>query len=219
MLLILFLIKIRITISIPYIVPLANFPLHIHYNDFLILIISILTSDLLKFTASVPQITVYNTFIENAVRHALIPAILEESVFRYLPMSLFSKESKRECILVSSVSFALIHCSLFQIPYALIAGLIFITINIITESPLPSFFLHIINNLVSVISIFYKTDIPVIISLTVLTAISIAFIFKNRAEYIKRTKVIFATKSKLKLSCSVLVILIPTLAVAILNLF
>lgn len=185
----------------------------------LILGISLITSELLKFTGAVFEVTVYDTFIENALRHAILPAVLEEAVFRYLPMTLFSKNRKRECILISSISFALIHCSLFQIPYAFIAGLIFITINLITDSPLPSLFLHIINNLVSVISIFYKTDVPIIIALTLLSAISAVFIFKNKHNYTERIKAVFASDSKLKLSYSLLIIVIPTIAIALINLF
>lgn len=185
----------------------------------LILVVSVITSELLKFTGAVSHVTVYDTFIENALRHAFIPAVLEEAAFRYLPMTLFSKNRKLECVLVSSISFALIHCSLFQIPYALIAGLIFITINLITDSPLPSLFLHIINNLVSVISIFYKADVSVIIALTVLSAISAVFIFKNKHDYIEHIKRVFAHNSKLKLSYSLLIILIPTITIALINLF
>ena len=142
---------------------------------------------------------------------------IEEAAFRYLPFMLFG-ENKRECIIVSTLSFAFIHCSLFQIPYALAAGFIFMLVNLMTDSPIPSFVIHLVNNTVSVISIFYKTDLPIIITLGILTLICAVFIFKERKSYIERIKAIFVAKSKLKLSYSLLIIIIPTAFVAILNL-
>jgi len=87
--------------------------------------------------------------------HALIPCITEELLFRYLPMRLLMPYSKRWCIIYSSVFFALVHCNLFQIPYALVAGLIFITLDIMYESVIPSLVLHFLNNAASVINMKY----------------------------------------------------------------
>lgn len=183
----------------------------------LIMLISLLTSYILSLTGAKNDVTVYETLGENILRHALLPAILEEAAFRYLPLSVFGKGG-RECVIVSSLSFAVIHTSLFQIPYAFIAGVIFICLDIIAESPLPSLILHTVNNLVSVIIIYYEAALPVAIAVGVLTALSAVFIFKNKKAYIEGAKSIFAQKSKLKLSYSLLVIVIPTMTVAILNL-
>ena len=180
--------------------------------------ISALTSFALKFTGAAPEVTVYETLTENLIRHALLPAILEEAAFRYLPMSLFGKSARAECIFVSTVSFALIHCSLFQIPYALFAGFAFILLNLIADSPLPSLILHAVNNTVSVLSIFYKTELPIIIAVAALSLISAVFIFISRKAYVEKIKAIFGKKRKLLLSYSMLIIVIPTLLVAILNL-
>ena len=61
---------------------------------------------------------------EMILLHAVLPAVLEEMLFRYLPMKLIAPYSKRLCVVISSAYFALIHMSLFQLPYALLAGVV-----------------------------------------------------------------------------------------------
>ena len=90
--------------------------------------------------------------------HALLPSFLEEMLFRYLPMKLIAPYSRRLCILLSSAYFALIHFNLFQIPYALLAGLVFITVDLWADSVLPSFILHLLNNVISVLWIKYSAS-------------------------------------------------------------
>lgn len=57
--------------------------------------------------------------------HALTPAVLEEALFRYLPMKLILPYSKRFCVFYSAFCFAMIHCNFSQMPYAFVAGVIF----------------------------------------------------------------------------------------------
>ena len=126
------------------------------------------------------------------LEHALLPTLLEELLFRYLPMRLLMPYSKRACILVSSVCFALIHLNLFQIPYAFFAGLMLICIDIMAGSILPSLILHFVNNLVSVIFMKYCAD-PVSVGvflgvLGVLTVFSLIVIFLNRKAYLAGLK-------------------------------
>ena len=58
-------------------------------------------------------------------RHALLPALLEELAFRYLPLRLMEKRAPRGTVVLSATLFALVHHSLFSIPYAFFAGIIF----------------------------------------------------------------------------------------------
>ena len=185
----------------------------------IIIAISELTSLLLTAVGFENAVTVYPTLLENIVRHALIPAVFEEALFRYLPVSLYGGENTRGCVLVSSLTFAFIHCNLFQIPYAFVAGVIFVSLNIMFDSPLPSWILHAVNNTVSVISLYYRTEGWVLISVSVLALLSSVILVMKRKYYIDETKDVFLTKSKLELSNSLLLIVIPTLIVAILNLF
>ena len=119
--------------------------------------------------------------------HALIPAFLEEALFRYIPMKLLLPYSRRWCVIYSALCFALIHCSFYQMPYAFVAGIIFMSVDVAFGSVWPSVILHFINNAASVVWIKYcsgMTGSVVFISLLAfLSLISTVFIYKKRGEY------------------------------------
>ena len=119
--------------------------------------------------------------------HALIPAFLEEALFRYIPMKLLLPYSRRWCVIYSALCFALIHCSFYQMPYAFVAGLIFMIVDIAFDSVLPSLILHFINNAVSVVWIKYCSgmtgSVIFISSLALLSLVSMVVIYKRRSEY------------------------------------
>ena len=126
------------------------------------------------------------------VSHALAPALLEEALFRYIPMKLLLPYSKRTCIVYSSLCFAFIHCSLAQMPYAFVAGIIFMIVDVALDSVWPSVILHFINNAASVIMMKYCNDtVSASIFLSVLLllcAVSVFFIFKKKQNYKKMLK-------------------------------
>ena len=111
------------------------------------------------------------------ITHALLPAFLEEALFRYLPMKLLLRRSVRVTVILSASFFALLHHSFLQIPYAFAAGLIFIAIDIIADSVLPSVILHFLNNVISIVWSFYiggtEFAVPFIISVGVLFVLSV----------------------------------------------
>ena len=119
--------------------------------------------------------------------HALIPAVLEEALFRYIPMKLLMPYSKRWCVIYSAFCFALIHCSFPQMPYAFIAGVIFMVIDIAFGSVWPSVILHFLNNTTSVISMKYCTDIPSMLIffgiMMLICTVSLFFTYKRKEEY------------------------------------
>ncbi|MBQ7344114.1 MAG: CPBP family intramembrane metalloprotease [Clostridia bacterium] len=119
--------------------------------------------------------------------HALIPAILEEALFRYIPMKLLLPYSKRWCVIYSALCFALIHCSLYQMPYAFVAGIIFMMVDVAFDSVWPSVILHFVNNAASVIWLKYCSGITgsviFISTLALLSLISIFFIYRRRESY------------------------------------
>ena len=55
--------------------------------------------------------------------HAVLPAVLEEILFRYIPVKLLAPYSPRYAVILSAVFFALIHHSAVSIPYALLEEL------------------------------------------------------------------------------------------------
>ena len=126
------------------------------------------------------------------LRHALLPALFEEMLFRYVPLRLLGGRSPRAAIVVSSVMFALVHLSLFQIPYALFAGVILAYITLLTGSVLPAVLLHFANNTVSVICMRApEFALYVIIVLAVLSALSAVYIVAHRWDYVKTLKEAF----------------------------
>ena len=117
-------------------------------------------------------------FAEMIFIHALLPAFFEEALFRYVAMKLLMPYSKRFCIIYSALCFALIHCSFVQMPYAFIAGLIFMTVDVAFDSIWPSVVLHFINNATSVFLIKYSdSKALMLVSVILLVPIIIASLF------------------------------------------
>lgn len=131
------------------------------------------------------------------LRHALLPALLEEMLFRYIPIRLLGRRSPRAAIVVSSVLFALIHLSLFQIPYALVAGAIFAYMTIATGSVLPAMLLHFVNNAISVLWMREPDTVaPIILTaLSMLTLPSAVYIVLHRRDYKESLKSAFSGES------------------------
>ena len=76
----------------------------------IVIIISFVTA-LIVFAITGKQnaVNVGSSYPLALIKHALLPALLEEMLFRYLPMRLVAPYSKRNAIIISSVVFALIH--------------------------------------------------------------------------------------------------------------
>lgn len=125
---------------------------------------------------------------EMILLHALVPSLLEEMLFRYLPMKLLAPYSRRWCVILSSLYFALIHMSIFQLPYALLAGAVFIAVDLACDSVWPSVILHFLNNTVSVLWIKYGADpgfaAVLIGTLIVGSIISLIPVFIKRKDYV-----------------------------------
>lgn len=154
----------------------------------LIIILSYLTSALIFFVfgrtnaVDVGQDPFFALFT-----HALLPAVLEELLFRFLPLRFLAPYSKRYALIFSSVAFALAHHSFFSIPYAFFAGVIFMICDLLCESVLPSIILHFVNNAVSVIWILYfptaKGGAALVSVIAVLSILSVIPMINKRKIY------------------------------------
>ena len=187
---------------------------------FVILSVSYLTSLLLgSLGADMPVVEKASIF-EMILIHALMPAIFEELLFRLLPMRFMRESSSVMTVTVSALSFSLVHCSLFQIPYAFAAGCIFMLIDIIFDSVYPSIILHFLNNTLSVISIKYfdtpSASFGFFLFVGALALISLAFVFIYRKKYAARLSLIRRAGVGQELR-PLLLLVIPTLTVAIVN--
>ena len=162
-----------------------------------------------------------NLFIA-ILSHALLPAIFEEMLFRYLPIRLFGSDNARTTVFVSALFFALIHHDLFAIPYSFLAGVCFMTVDLLCSSILPSIVMHFVNNLLSVLWIFYSgssTFSGVFVGvLVLLSLVSAAFIYRHRREYKDELFVLFSGGEQLLFYPQILYLLVPTLFIAVANL-
>lgn len=188
----------------------------------LVFLMAWLTSLLLGLLGKVPSAIPDAPIAEMLVIHALVPAVLEELAFRYLPMKLLMPYSKRWCVILSAMFFALAHLSLFQIPYALIAGVIFIVIDIACESILPSLILHLLNNAVSILWIKWGAEpgfaLWFIIAVATLALISLAVAFFKRRTYISAVVRALEVGEGIGDAYAPTVFAMATLTLAILNL-
>ena len=188
-----------------------------------IMLIASLTS-LLIFAVSgrTNEVDVGDSLPVALITHALLPALLEEAIFRYLPMRLLSSHSKRGAILISAFFFSLAHADLFTIPYAFAAGAIFMIIDLFTDSVIPSVIIHFINNALSIFMIF-TSDSPystlgIYVIVFLLTLISIMFIIEAREKY--KLGIISAMQKgeRTEITVGMVLFALFTLTVAVLNL-
>lgn len=185
----------------------------------LIIGISFVVSSLLALLGKSDFVDVSGPLLPQLLRHALLPAVMEEMIFRYVPIRLLGGRSSRAAIIVSSVMFALVHMSLFRIPYALVAGVIFAYMTINTGSILPSMLLHFANNAVSVLWMRDPETAPLIIliALAVLTLASAVYIVIRRGDYLKSIKEAFSGE-KVGFSLEITIAAVLCLGAALLEL-
>lgn len=159
-------------------------------------------------------------FLLQLLLHALIPAILEEMLFRYLPIKLILPYSPRGCVIISALFFALIHLDLYKLPYAFLAGLIFAVIDIACDSILPSLIIHLLNNAASLATMKYGAVdgfLTVFYSaLGVLLAVSLVFVFLRRRDYLAAARRATA-RGRVEYDGTVLLMIVTCLGVALAN--
>lgn len=189
----------------------------------IIFFIAALTSLILTALGAVNSQPENVPLIEMLIVHALAPAILEELLFRYIPMKLLFPYSPRYCVLLSALYFALIHANLFQMPYAFAAGIIFMVLNLAFDSVLPSLILHFTNNVLSVICMKYCLDYGSIIAFAVVlllfALISLIFIVKRRYHYSSCAKKAFSKGDSFTMNNAPIALIVISLYIALMNLF
>lgn len=124
----------------------------------LIALFALMTSLFMGAFGYTQQTAYEGSFVYLLVSYALTPAILEELLFRYLPMKLFLPYSPRAAVVISAVTFGFYHMDIFKIPYAILAGAIFMTLDIMADSVWPSVIIHFVNNALSLTLIRYSSD-------------------------------------------------------------
>ena len=134
--------------------------------------------------------------------YALVPAVLEEALFRFIPLKLLLPYSKKWAIILSALFFSVIHIDLFQLPYAFAAGVIFALIDVKCQSVFPSMIIHAINNTAAVIIMTSGSDtvaIAIYATVGALALISAVFIAIRRNVYRDIAKPLFEKEEKVEI--------------------
>jgi membrane protease YdiL (CAAX protease family) len=153
----------------------------------LIFLASYLTSLVLSHLGEPPLADVSGNLFLVILSHAILTPLLEELLFRYVPIALLSPHSSAGAVIYSALFFAFVHASLYQLPYAFIAGVIFAVLDIATGSILPSITMHIFNNAISVLWLRYA-DAPsfravYVVILFALALSSVPFIIFKKYDF------------------------------------
>ena len=184
--------------------------------------LSYLTNLVMNFFDLQSSVYIGNDLFFALLMQAAIPAVLEELVFRYLPLRFIGKRAVLPCIILSSLFFSLVHHSFFSYIYTFFAGVIFITLDLAVGSVIPSMIIHFVNNCLSVLWIFYSGNsgfaLPFFLALSALTVLSCLGIFLARERFCASLSTLRTEGERYEHNASPLFILIPSLAVAILEL-
>ena len=185
----------------------------------LVFLISFITSLLLSLIKEPVATELTDSVALDLLIYALLPAFLEEMLFRYATLPLLVSYSKRWAVIITALLFSFSHCSLYQIPYAFAAGLIFATLDLMLGSVWPSFILHFVNNAASIawIRISGNTTASIIYMALVLSlaAVSLVFIFAQRKSYRKALTEVFSGGEVYKPSHEPILFLAVTLIIAV----
>ena len=156
----------------------------------LIFLVSWLTSLVMSYFGGSSTTDVSGNILLVIFTHAFLTAALEEVLFRYIPLAYLLPHSKRWSVLISALLFSLVHCNLYQSPYAFMAGVVFAVLDIALDSVVPSFTIHLVNNLASIFWLRYAgcgNFAVVYIAVLVTTALlSLIPIFLMRKKYGER---------------------------------
>lgn len=185
-------------------------------------LISLGTSSLIYALFGASQsVALEGDIISNILKHALLPAFLEEILFRYLPMRMMRGYRGWMTVIVSSLAFSVAHVSVYSALYAFVAGCLLMCVTLSSGSVIPAFVLHFINNLCSVLLMTYgwveafKTSYYVIICLLFVASIAVIFVFRSR--FVRCIHRALTEGDNAEFPKETLLYILPVMALAIMN--
>ena len=188
-----------------------------------VFLISFLTSLLLGALGFSDTTDVSGNILFVIMKHALLPAIFEEAVFRFIPIMLLAPYSKKNALVISSLFFACIHCNLFQIPYALAAGFILSLLALATGSVFPCIIIHFLNNVASILFMRYGQtpyfNLYFFASLGILALVSVLFIIIKRKTYSRVFEELKEDKCNVEFTLSAVLLVAMSLIIGVINLW
>ena len=121
---------------------------------------------------------------------AVVPAIVEEFVFRGVILGAYSKVDVRAGIMISSLFFALLHFSFGSVMYGFFFGLLFAVVRITTDNLIYTMIMHCLFNLINVLLSYIQLGevsgvvvvITFIIAIVLFIALVILFFKKNTID-------------------------------------
>lgn len=136
----------RTNIALPFIVSLLTFVSFFCSLNFINMITHFLSQGLVAPASSVPLAN-FGQFLLSILFFAVVPAVLEELLFRGLIFNgLKNSFNAKIAVILSSIIFTLIHFSIFQTVYQLILGIVLSLILLFTNSLLLTMLMHFLNN-------------------------------------------------------------------------
>ena len=121
--------------------------------------------------------------------YALIPAVVEEFVFRGVILGLYSKVDVRAGILISSLFFALLHFNPGSVLYGFLFGVIFALVKLSTENILYTMIMHFLFNGVNVLLSYVNLEsvptVAVVIFIVAITTIFIILLFGLVKDFVQ----------------------------------
>ncbi len=96
----------------------------------------------------------------NIVSTAVLPALIEEMIFRGYILGALRPHGDGLAIVLSAALFGLFHGNVLQIPFAFILGLVMGYLTVQADSIWPAVLLHFTNNLMSVLLSFFGKCFP-----------------------------------------------------------
>lgn len=129
------------------------------------------------------------------ITFAVVPAIVEEYVFRGIILTEYLKVGTAPAVLVSSIFFAMLHFSLGSVMYGFFFGLVFALVRIATGNMIYSMMMHFVFNAINVVmSYFGPAGVAIWLVITVMTVLITLFIvlsvifFKNHPVELTKGK-------------------------------
>mgnify|MGYP004671399805 CR=1 FL=1 len=145
------------------------------------------------FNLAPPPIEITNISIQNIFYFCLIPAILEETLYRGIIMSFLNKYNVIFSIFLSSFLFGITHSYSAQALSAFLGGIIYSYVFIKIGSLFPCIILHFLNNFFAMISVYlyskYLTnaiDACILIFQIIFAIVTIFIYFRSKPQNILR---------------------------------
>ncbi|NMA06269.1 MAG: CPBP family intramembrane metalloprotease [Ruminococcaceae bacterium] len=101
------------------------------------------------------------------LQYALMPAFLEELLFRGVLLERLRKYGNVLAITMSSLVFALIHGNVVGFLFIFMLGLVFGYIAVLSESLIPSIIMHLLNNSIALLTSNFENDVWAISAISI----------------------------------------------------